>query len=348
MAEKRGWAEKEKLERVQAALIGSFIGDAMGMPVEAWSAERIKKLNKGKGVSDFIEPKEMRTGWEGLHIGDITDDTQLMSAVARSIIRCRGWNLTDCMNEYVYEFERSTFGWGSATVSAVRDYKEGRRIDLHQPPSYIKGRGAGNGALMVVAPLALFEIIKQGKIEENDLAKKCMELAFLTHSDVQAGFAAYAGALVITRVINQPIRNTKEGKQLLPWLINSVSKLEEKYRRENWPTDWNDTVLTRLRLIPGVIKNTEAIRDQLGVEFHSRSTVSFTIATFLRHPNDFRQGILEAVNAGGDTDTQASIVGAMIGANSGLTSMPKEWIKFRPKYAEAFKLGKALYGAANF
>ena len=55
------------------------------------------------------------------------------------------------------------------------------------------------------------------------------------------------------------------------------------------------------------------------------------------------EGILEAVNAGGDTDTIAAMVGAMIGCNVGLEGIPEEWLRFRPEFQKALMLGEQLF-----
>jgi len=60
-----------------------------------------------------------------------------------------------------------------------------------------------------------------------------------------------------------------------------------------------------------------------GTSCYCLESVPFAISVFFRHPTDFRAGIFEAVNAGGDTDSNASMVGALIGANVGMTGIPE-------------------------
>jgi ADP-ribosylglycohydrolase len=71
------------------------------------------------------------------------------------------------------------------------------------------------------------------------------------------------------------------------------------------------------------------------------------MAVFLRHPRNFRAAVLEAVNAGGDTDSTASMVGALVGANCGLDVIPAEWLNFRPEFQEPVELGEKLYRIAE-
>ena len=55
-------------------------------------------------------------------------------------------------------------------------------------------------------------------------------------------------------------------------------------------------------------------------------TVAFALAAWKRHPRDYRAAILEAVRAGGDTDTVAAIVGGIVGAAVGREGIPREWL----------------------
>jgi len=61
----------------------------------------------------------------------------------------------------------------------------------------------------------------------------------------------------------------------------------------------------------------------------------------------------EAISAGGDTDSMASMVGALVGANCGLKNdklediIPSEWIDFCPEFGETLKFGKEFFIAAQ-
>ena len=55
-------------------------------------------------------------------------------------------------------------------------------------------------------------------------------------------------------------------------------------------------------------------------------TVPVVIQVWLRHQRDFSGGILEIIRLGGDTDTTAAILGGILGAGTGTTSIPKPWL----------------------
>ena len=88
------------------------------------------------------------------------------------------------------------------------------------------------------------------------------------------------------------------------------------------------------------------MRNKTGTGCFALESGPFAIGTFLQNPMNFRHEVLTAINAGGDTDSNASIVGALIGANAGLGVIPNEWVGFNPKFVQAFRFGELLYEAA--
>jgi ADP-ribosyl-[dinitrogen reductase] hydrolase len=53
-------------------------------------------------------------------------------------------------------------------------------------------------------------------------------------------------------------------------------------------------------------------------------TVPAALYAWLRHPDDYRAGVLEIIHCGGDADSTAAIVGGLIGARS--NKIPAEWV----------------------
>ena len=335
----------ELCQKVQGSLVGTAIGDAVGMPVETLSQDKIREETGGRGVTGFSKPTQTNIpDTANMKVGDTTDDTQLTLVVAKSLICSGGWDRKDCVEEHIREYEQKMFGWGGTTADAIKEIMEGKRsISDQWRAECAPNTGCGNGVIMKVAPLALFEAVRQKQPSTIRLAELCMDLGSITHPDPRASFAAYAVALMTGIVMHHPITLPEQGLALLQRTVAAVIMLEQKYAgfRPN-----PDKVSDRLLRIPFVLDDPKAVRQELGCSFRALDTVAFTLATFIRHPTDFRFSVLEAVNAGGDTDTNASIVGAMVGANVGLKNIPEQWFNFRKEYREIADIGEQLYDVA--
>ena len=342
------------LSKVQGCLLGVAIGDAMGMPWETMSCEQIVERTEGAGVTGFVDPiQQTIRGTMPLKAGDTTDDWQLTAAVARSLIRMRMFDIEDVAREHIIEFDRCTFGWGRTTRRSLKEIKRwvesgGKEGRNPRTPAQSQGPnlGAGNGVAMKVAPLGFFA---SAGMSQGGFMEAIAELGFLTHSDARASHAAFAVAQVIAMVMTRPLTYSLshvkyvEFASLTRELILHCELMEAVYPHPDLLTT---SVVDRLSIVE--VHSDELFRDPswarttLGTDCFCLQSVPFAIATFLRHPTDFRAGILEAASAGGDTDSTASMVGAMIGANVGLEGIPPEWQNFSPRFSEVLKLGGEL------
>jgi len=64
-----------------------------------------------------------------------------------------------------------------------------------------------------------------------------------------------------------------------------------------------------------------------------------------RHPDDTRTGIIEGANTPGDSDSIATIAGALLGARNGLESIPAEWVRDVERSGELLELGERILHA---
>jgi ADP-ribosyl-[dinitrogen reductase] hydrolase len=55
--------------------------------------------------------------------------------------------------------------------------------------------------------------------------------------------------------------------------------------------------------------------------------VPVALHVWLRRHSDYRGALLETVRLGGDTDTVAAVVGALVGARVGKEGIPAEWLR---------------------
>lgn len=327
---------KRALDRIRGCLAGVAIGDALGMPVEMMTREQIMKATGHKGVQDLMAPIQTRIGGtRNLPAGATTDDTQLTLAVARSLIKCGEFNAMDQAIELVTEFHLMPFGWGRTTRDGARQLQEylmnppargtGRHPAHPAPPPAKPGQGCGNGVAMKVAPLAAHHALRRGLPEP--FLSDVMTLGLMTHGDPRASFAAAALGMILARLFTR--KEPGEGPRLISKVKQladyAAAVLESRYRF--FRPNEDDTLSARLERVWGSLGDPDALMTDVGTGCFALESVPYAIGVFLRHPTDFRSATLEAVNAGGDTDSTASMVGALVGANVGLSGIPADWLE---------------------
>ncbi len=328
--------------KVHGSLLGNLIGDAIGMPVETMTRKMILERLGPNGVTTFLDPIQLRNeDTKKMKRGDTTDDWQLSQVVAQTLREGNGWDRPVAIRLHCDALKSTTFGWGKGSMSAIRDIIDGKRSG-YNPPTHTEGAGLGNGVIMKIAPLALYYALRWKKRgtpefgEQKKFARDIRELGAITHSDPRAWISAFAVGMFI---VENAVRGSGQIDQMIITLhkiVDYVERLEKSYI-----ADPNQRVLAPLlHDIPCHMDGAEDLLEHFHSRFTVIETMPFVIGTFMRHPNNFKEGVLEAVNAGGDTDTNAAIVGSLIGANVGADYIPKEWKNFRHEYVEAERIAR--------
>lgn len=356
------------LNRVLACLLGVRIGDGMGAPWEAMPHKEILAATGNCGVRDFCEPAKRRIhGAKQLELGESTDDYALTAAVAYSLIRQRKFDIYDIAREHLKTFEKCDFGWGRTTREAVAEIKaffngQGGRNPA-KPAEAKPGKpvGCGNGVAMKIAPLAIWHAVRYGEFRPEPLLRQTMQLGLMTHADPRASYIAYVLAALMAQILTDSHTASSypaEIYDLQQFCIDEARRAEYCYGHLGEHLSGGElSVSNRLLKVFNADLLSEQIKllgDFSGKGFHALESVPFAIVVFLRNypyfgvdQSKFRDAMDEAITSGGDTDTVASMAGALVGAVGGLSVIPEKWREFRSEYKETLALGEKLFFVAR-
>ncbi len=281
-------------QRVIGALCGSAVGDALGAPFEFGEA--------GAYSDRFPEPViggagEMIGGGSfGWRPGEFTDDTQMALALGQSLIDRGGLDPEDAW-ERLQAWRRSAKDCGILTGRALnhRTWHDAARV-AHDAI----GRSAANGALMRVTPYA----IAWSGADETTLMTVARAQAALTHFDPAAGWGAAIGAALIRRAIlgEDPIA-------AIPEVLAQV----------------DDGARDRFAVMLDASWTPNRSEDP------SNGSVWTCLAQAVwavRHNERFDDVVVAAIELGGDTDTVATVAGAIAGARSSVQAIPSRWLTY--------------------
>ena len=138
-------------DRAAGCLLGSAIGDAMGMPASFMSPEAVKK-NYGR-ITDFLVPSEEQTAHGELEQGEITDDTQETMIIAEVLIEA------GCFDEGLFIKKMKAWALDHKMLESTVIGPSTRRFlnAIIEGDNYrLIGRtGDTNGGAMRVAPVGL-------------------------------------------------------------------------------------------------------------------------------------------------------------------------------------------------
>lgn len=283
-------------DRFAGVLLGTAVGDALGLPAEGLSRQAIFRRWAGPWRHRFIFGRGM-----------LSDDTEHTVMVAQCLLehptdperfqRALAWRLR-------FWLLALPAGVGLATARAIL------RLWLGFSPRRSGVYSAGNGAAMRSAVVGVFFA------KDEEQRRRFVEAStVLTHTDPGALTAAQA----VAEVAAWSSRGHDEGTT---FSFDSLSTLSSGLK-------WREIVralecaraeklsvtefATRLGLEKGVT----------GYAFH---TVPVALYAWWHHRGDYRATLSAVLDCGGDTDTVGAITGALAGADLGAASIPREWI----------------------
>ncbi len=306
------------IKRALGCLIGSAIGDAMGMPASFMSPGQIKRIY-GR-ITDFLPPDQEQIQHGKLAQGSITDDTEESLIIADVLLQAGRFDQTlfiQKMKKWAIEADML-----NTTVIGPSTRRFLEAIVNDQDPRENGKIGDTNGAAMRVAPVGIFH--------HADVAKAiraAIESASVSHGSkpglasaaaVAAAIAtAIQGECTVRAVLEAALLGATEGEKAgfdipapsVSARIGLAMKVVDEYREA--PVD---EISHRLyQLIGAGMKSYESIPLSLGV--------------FYAANGEFEPGLLSAINLGDDADTNGAIVGALCGAYCGADHIKPEWIE---------------------
>jgi ADP-ribosylglycohydrolase/catechol 2,3-dioxygenase-like lactoylglutathione lyase family enzyme len=307
---------------------------------------------------------------ETIYAGEYSDDTQLILCSARAILHGREWlkRLAQVELPTWSAYER---GGGGATKRAVESLANGnlpwsREIDLDRRRQYFNA--GGNGVAMRILPHAL-----KGAHEQSFLltARAIFLNGICTHGHPRAllgalayGYAAWqafrhSGTLPYGYLLELALANSSTWAELpepsgalADWQDSANEVLDGRLKEL-----WSQTVLEVQRLFvtalsgikAGALSMDSQVLSELGCFDRTVSgsgTISAVASIYLasKYAPDPQHGVVEAAfSKGADTDTLASMVGALLGTVSGL-----DWLQtYRNRLQDESyleRLSEQIYG----
>ena len=281
-----------------ATLVGCAIGDALGNPFEMKPAAS-PVLQGWDGLF-----KAGGTFWKG-EAGQYTDDTLMSIALSLSLIEKGGFDTEHVAQEYLAWYNSgNTRGIGNTTASAIMRLKLGADWQESGLTHSVDGLPAGgNGTAMRASPIGLYF-----RNEPQALLEAAIADAGITHNSHEPKMGSVAVALATSFLANGTHSQYGVLEEVRDIIANSVVK---------------DKITLAIDLLEQQATHSEALA-LIGVSGYVAETVGAAFYC-LGATDNFKNAVVMAVRAGGDTDTTAAIVGALAGSYYGLEGIPSEY-----------------------
>lgn len=258
-------------EALAGILLGTAVGDALGLPAENISPEKIRRR--------WNDAWRMRLVCRR---GMISDDTEHTLMVAQALLahpqdanafqRALGW-------KFRWWFASLPGGVGLATAKACL------KLWVGFPATKAAVKSAGSGPAMRSAIIGAYFANDPERRQEFVLAS-----SHLTHRGWQSETAALAVAECVALAVR--IRNQPEPRQV----IEALRRLSNEVEWGKWMSQIESSLATDMSMTELV----RAVGLERGVTGYSLHVVPVAIYAWLRHPRDFRTAMIHALGQGGE------------------------------------------------
>jgi poly(ADP-ribose) glycohydrolase ARH3 len=274
------------VDRSCGALLGTFVGDALGMPFE--------------GVPPGAIPVRLEMVEARLGRGTYTDDTEMMIVLAESLIE-DGSVQPESLARRFLERHDPRRGYGAGTLRVFAHWRDGVPVGVAARLVFGGQGSVGNGAAMRIAPVGVRFAGDPGCLREQ-----ARRSATVTHAHPFGIDGAVAQAAAVAAAVR--------GDDVVTAAREAVET--DEMRRQL------DTVAD---LLPEPLADPREIAEALGNGSTAPESVPAAVYAACR-TDDFREAVTFAVRCGGDTDTIAAMAGAIAGARHGRKAIPSSWL----------------------
>ncbi|MDE0207222.1 MAG: ADP-ribosylglycohydrolase family protein, partial [Candidatus Tectomicrobia bacterium] len=177
-----------------------------------------------------------------------------------------------------------------------------------------RGRAAGNGAVMRCAPLAI-----RWRHDDAALVLNTVCSAAVTHWDARCIWSSVFVNLAVASLLREPPDPELHLVQRAEQARQSLGDALAPYGIDAPPT----ASVTRALDVADIAEPHQIGLDGWDMGFTLKA---MQVALWCVHrAADFEEALIAVVNAGGDTDTNGAVAGAVLGARFGLEAIPKRW-----------------------
>ena len=295
-------------DRARGVILGLAVGNLLGLPVEGDPSDFIADRYPD-GVTEIDSAEKSRP----------MDDDLAQAVELGEALLGGGDYIADFAQRLVRWRRENGRGIGITTSAVINLLEEGNPPPEAARRIYARNQIAPNGGLMRCAPIALARHSNPALLVK-DSAATCA----VTHYAPTCQWSCI--------ILNTAIA------LLLKGVTPSVAELAEAAVADGAPAEVRDWIM--------------AVGDDIGDLPLDEGLIGHTLLCLQtgiwawQTPLNFEDALAPVVSAGGDTDTNGAVAGAVLGARYGAAAIPQRWLDCLPQRERLESLAEDLLAAA--
>jgi ADP-ribosylglycohydrolase len=330
-------------DRASGAIMGAFIGDALGLGPHWYYDLAELRRDYGDWIDGYTDPKHGRYH-DGLKAGQLSQAGFILRLMLRSLVDCGGYDEVDfCrrMDEDFFVLLDGTpvNGPGGYTSQSIREAWR-RRVQQNLPWGQTGGHADTTEAIERTLAIAVRYALQPAR-----LASAVAENTILTQADdtvvsMTVAFGAVLGFLVQGHTLDPKLsaklmESVQNGE--LPFHAVTRENLQPPRPGDPDPPRAGRFASPDALLSPSYMAKAAADRE-IHIEPAWKVSIVYGMPCAIYHQlpaayylaarfhNDFESAVLHAVNGGGQNQARAILTGALAGAQTGLSGIPQRFL----------------------
>lgn len=315
----------ELREKILGSLLGAAIGDAMGAATELRPKEMIRERFGGE-VREILTPPD-DTFARGAKAGNVTDDFSLIYYTVKAILDNDGKIDKKSADQALLNWSEDKVFYdqyvGPTTRAAVEKIK-GISTENYYDFICCDNAKASNGSAMKIAPAGLFY---PGDVD------KAIEAAITICRPTHNNNLSIEGACAVAAAVSEALKEHSNVFSIVQAGLYGAKRGGE-LAQGTCAVLAGPSVVKRIELAVSIGLTAESvddattqIADVVGSGLHISEAVPAVFGIIVAAKGNAMEGVIGAVNIGSDTDTIASMTGAVLGALCGAKVFPKEYLR---------------------
>lgn len=315
-------------DKIYGSIYGAMIGDALGAPTEMRTRDQILDYFGGY-VLGFVDPPDDVFA-KGRKPGQVTDDFSIAYYLIKNILKNKLLITEEMGKKAIIEWANDEEFYprfaGPTTMMAIEKIRNNEEFDPAKEFSLVNYNNLlTNGAAMKIFPIGLINIGNLDKVIEDVIT-----VAKHTHFTN----LALSGACAIACAVSEACKEDATIESVIDAGIYGAVKGEKRATEVTGKISAGPSIEKRILLAINVSKKASSfdellqdLSDYVGTGVWVTESVPCVFGIISAYSEDTMKSIISGVNIGSDTDTIATMTGAILGALNGVSSLNADLVK---------------------
>ena len=330
-------------DRASGAIMGAFIGDALGLGPHWYYDLAELRRDYGDWIDGYTAPKPGRYH-DGLKAGQLSQAGFILRLMLRSLVDCGGYDEVDfCrrMDEDLFALLDGTpvSGPGGYTSQSIREAWR-RRVQQNLPWGQTGGHADTTEAIERTLAIAVRYALQPAQLASAVARNTILTQADETVVSMTVAFCAVLGLLVQGHRLDAQLsaklmESVKNGE--LPFHAVTSDNLQPPRPGDPDPPRAGRFASPDALLSPSYMAKAAA-DPEIHIEPAWKVSIVYGMPCAIYHQlpaayylaarfhDDFESAVLHAVNGGGQNQARAILAGALAGAQTGLSGIPQRFL----------------------